>query len=160
VALSLLTASAVAGQARPAPHRPINPLFAKLLPALRRTGVPLLLPTRATMHTGSADLALARAGYYLIYVGYIPHCDGATACDIGSLEGKRRPASRPRPPGTPVRLARGITGYFTRFTCGASCDESYLRWDYRGYRYTVGLKAGLRPRVVRVANSAIVAGPV
>ncbi|MGI8826811.1 MAG: hypothetical protein ACR2JC_14400 [Chloroflexota bacterium] len=79
---------------------------------------------------------------------------------LGFPEGKRRGAGAHEPSGRPVRLARGLAGYYRSFTRGASCRDSSTTWDYRSYRYTLGLKAIVRSGMIKVVNSAISSGPV
>jgi hypothetical protein len=57
--------------------------------------------------------------------------------------------------GQQVKLANGIRGYFIDAKCGASCSNSDLSWEQKGYRYTVGIKAGSKRDLVKIANSAI-----
>lgn len=38
-----------------------------------------------------------------------------------------------------VRLAQGVSGYFQKGACGASCSHGWLFWEQNGYRYAVGL---------------------
>jgi hypothetical protein len=137
-------------------------VFGHLLPTLRATGVPVLLPTG--LHDVYADIALTMPGYFDVVLGYVPHC-GGDACSYGEIIGQRGA----HPPhgarlaltltGARVRLARGHSGYFVPFSCGASCGDSTLTWSERGYRYQIALHAGAKNTAVRLANSAILAGP-
>lgn len=81
-----------------------------------------------------------------------------TAPRAAELASRDAPGAR-RPAGFPVPL-HGARGYFTDYRCGASCGDAAVTWDYRGYRYTVGLKAGHRSEVIAAANSALGVGPV
>ena len=55
-----------------------------------------------------------------------------------------------------VKLARGITGYFSESSCGASCAPDSLSWDQDGYRYIVFLDASDNPKTItKFVNSAI-----
>lgn len=138
----------------------IAPTFRPLLPALHRTGVPVLLPAQAAMlPKASAHLDVAGRGHYSITLGYVPNCDGH-ACEWGSLDAEPAPSGRGRPAGSPVSLPRGKTGYYLNFTCGANCGDSTVTLDFHGTRYTFGVKAGKRSEVVKLARSALQIGPV
>ena len=55
-----------------------------------------------------------------------------------------------------VKLAKGITGYFSESACGASCSPETITWDEHGYRYTAFLEVNGRvDTIVRFVNSAI-----
>lgn len=54
-----------------------------------------------------------------------------------------------------VALARGITGYFVPFVCGANCDTSKVIWEQHGYRYKAGIRYATKATIVNFANSAI-----
>lgn len=41
------------------------------------------------------------------------------------------------------------------FTCGANCSDATLTWRQQGVQYVVGLKAGDRTSLIKMANSAI-----
>jgi hypothetical protein len=142
--------------------RAAGALFDRLLPRLRATGVPVLLPTG--LHGVYADLAQALPGYYEVSLAYTPHC-GANACAYGAVVGQRG-AHPPRGAdgtltltGAKVALARDYTGYFVPFGCGASCGDSTLTWAEGAYRYQIALHAGAKRDAVRLANTAIMAGP-
>ena len=109
------------------------------------------------MHTGYAEIIAARPGRYLVAVGFVRGCRMATACAIGTIEGKRLNVVR-RTPGSPVRLAGSRSGYFTPFRCGASCGSSQVVWDVGRFRYTLALKGGSKDNVVNAANSSIQQG--
>jgi hypothetical protein len=55
-----------------------------------------------------------------------------------------------------LSLAKGITGYFAKSSCGASCAPESITWDEGGYRYTVFLEVnGKVDTIARFVNSAI-----
>lgn len=136
-----------------------NPIFAKVITQLRHTHVPLLFPSAGAVPHGYAQIVSARPGYYLVYVGLVPACGEAEACTLGYFEGKRRSSRARKPDGKPLQLINGLTGYFVPFSCGADCGPAFLTFDYRRYRYTIQIKAGLRRPMIRMANSALSAGP-
>jgi hypothetical protein len=134
-----------------------NPVFAHALKALKRAGVPLLLPTYLPQRRVYVWVETAVPGHYALTVDYTPDCRGADACTIGDLDGVRHATGKLD--GRRIRLAHGITGYFVPFSCGASCGDSTLSFDWKGYRYTFGLHAGAKPPLLKMANSALQAGP-
>ncbi len=172
--LPAVTASAHAASpmatGRSGPTAPASgPDYAPILPALRRTRVPLcLLSDVGVMSPGLHIYATILSGpginavtptSYEIELGYTPNCNSATACRLGTLQGTLVALGAPRPTGRALRLAEGLTGYYTPFACGASCGDATITWDQGDARYTVGLKAGQEPVVARMADSAIVAAP-
>ena len=55
-----------------------------------------------------------------------------------------------------LKLAKGITGYFSQSSCGASCAPESITWDEGEYRYTVFLEvSGNVNTITRFVNSAI-----
>jgi hypothetical protein len=70
------------------------------------------------------------------------------------VSGTLAPGSK-RPNGKPVKLERGITGYFIDAKCDRVCNDSTLTWQQGGYRYTVSIKAADVDTLRKVANSAI-----
>jgi len=136
----------------------VSSVFVGIVPQLRQTGVPLLLPTKFPIAHPFAVLGPTKPGSYVIDLGYVPACNGH-ACELGHLAAKKAPAPFHAPHGASVRLVKGRTGYFVNFKCGASCGDAFLRFDYSGYRYTFALKAGSEKQLVAWANSALTAGP-
>jgi hypothetical protein len=143
-------------KAQPAP----NPIFKGLLPVLRRSNVPLILPRwLPPLSPMYASLGMLKRGHYSVDLGYVPDCGGATACRIGSVEGERITRATAPLLGRAVLLARYITGHFVKYACRASCRDSTMAWNERGYRYTFGIKAGSLGQLRRIANSAITDSP-
>lgn len=135
-------------------------IFQQVLPVLReKTRVPVRLPTdlQAFESTPSlyAIVEAASPSRYELEIAFTPDCNGGGPCHFGSVAGQVIKRGQRRPRGKPVKLARGIVGYFIDSTCGANCSDSTLSWDQDGYRYSVGAKAGSAEHQIKVANSAI-----
>jgi VWFA-related protein len=80
---------------------------------------------------------------------------------LGSLEVSLQKRSAAVIPGPhrkriPVKLSKGITGYYMPSTCGAHCDDAILGWTENGYNYSIAIKAGRREEMVKIANSALI----
>jgi len=134
------------------------------------SGVPPMLPPEFPIGEDQplllADVITWAEGLYEVEV-YFSNCrrDGPSgACHYGTAYGKKAASTIPVGTSTfqfdiadaqPVELAYGITGYFTLGECGASCDDSRVRWVYGGYEYMLGLKGGQLDDVVALANAAI-----
>lgn len=89
-----------------------------------------------------------------------PGCQGANACAVARFAGD--PSARVTGPRAVV-LVRGIRGRFTPMTCAASCAPPRIAWREDGVTYTLAVRPiGRRHRaeLVRLANQAIVAGPI
>ncbi|MBD2121295.1 hypothetical protein [Trichocoleus sp. FACHB-262] len=159
-------------------------LFDPVHPTLKRTQIPLRLPTYLPQ-----DLQI-EANYepppiqavfpeqpsnrgYKIVLGYSPTCSGGNACRLGTVAGHLKPAQSieseyawvRRYPGVKfpepmqkVKLANDIEGWFIPWTCAANCSDAKVVWDEYSYRYSMGIKVGDRAALVKMANSAIEAG--
>ncbi|MFW9262979.1 hypothetical protein [Nostoc sp. CALU 546] len=146
----------IAQQSQTQPH----PIFKSILPKLKRkTQIKILLPKFIPELDGEnpiyAIIEAATPKKYDILLGFSPDCTGGTACRLGVLSAEAVTRKTPRLTGKPVSLAKGITGYFVDFSCGANCSDATLTWRQQGVQYVVGLKAGDRTSLVKMANSAI-----
>ncbi|MDF5707640.1 MAG: hypothetical protein PUP90_08140 [Nostoc sp. S4] len=144
------------GQGRIQSHR----VFKSILPKLKqKTQIKILLPKFIPESDGEnpiyAIIETASPKKYDILLGFSPDCNGGTACRLGVLSAEAVTRKTPRLTGKPVSLAKSITGYFVDFSCGANCSDATLTWRQQGVQYTVGLKAGDRTSLVKMANSAI-----
>ncbi len=137
-----------------------NPVFKPILSKLKQnTQIKILLPKYIPESDGQnplyAIIETAKAKKYEILLGFSPDCSGGTACRLGVVTGEAVTSKTPRLTGKRVSLAKGITGYFVESTCGANCSDATLTWQQKGVQYVVGLKAGDRASLVKMANSAI-----
>ncbi len=135
--------------------------------AIVLTGIPPMLPAEFPIEEGQPEIVadlLTLGDLYELGLEYGPDCNGAGACHYGTAYGKKAASTVPVGTSTfqfdidgaqPVELAYGLTGYFTQGECGASCDDSRVRWVYGGYEYMIGLKGGRLEDVVALANAAI-----
>jgi hypothetical protein len=144
------------GQAKIQSH----PVFKSILPKLKqKTQINILLPKFIPESDGEnpiyAIIETASQKKYDILLGFSPDCNGGTACRLGVLSAEAVTQKTPRLAGKRVSLAKGITGYFVDFSCGANCSDATLTWRQQSVQYTVGLKAGDRASLVKMANSAI-----
>ncbi|MFS0518067.1 hypothetical protein ACEYW6_25590 [Nostoc sp. UIC 10607] len=146
----------IAQQSKTQPHS----VFKSILPKLKqKTQIKILLPKFIPESDGEnpiyAIIEAATQKKYEILLGFSPDCTGGTACRLGIVSAEAVTRKTPRLTGKPVSLAKGITGYFVDFTCGANCSDATLTWRQQGVQYIVGLKAGNRTSLVKMANSAI-----
>jgi hypothetical protein len=138
----------------------IHPVFKTILPKLKqKSQIKILLPKYIPESDGTnpiyAILETATAKKYDILLGFTPDCTGGTACRLGVVSAEAITRKTPRLTGKRVTLAKGITGYFVDFRCGANCSDATLTWRQKGVQYTLGLKAGNRESLIKMANSAI-----
>ena len=56
-----------------------------------------------------------------------------------------------------IRLAGGVTGFYEKATCGASCGNDQIFWQQNGYRYAISMNFGDGdlPLLTKFADSAI-----
>lgn len=138
----------------------LNPVFKAVIPKLKqKTQIRILLPKFIPESDGEnpiyAIVENATLKKYEILLGFSPDCTGGTACRLGIVAAEAVTRKTPRLTGKAVSLAKGITGYFVDFSCGANCSDATLTWRQQVVQYTVGLKAGDRASLVKMANSAI-----
>ncbi|MEH2239791.1 hypothetical protein [Nostoc sp.] len=138
----------------------LHPVFKSILPKLKqKTQIKILLPKFIPESDGEnpiyAIVETATQKKYEILLGFSPDCYGASACRLGVVSAEAVTHKTPRLSGKRVSLAKGITGYFVDFTCGAGCSDATLTWRQQGVEYVVGIKAGDRTSLVKMANSAI-----
>jgi hypothetical protein len=141
---------------KPQPHA----VFKSIIPKLKqKSQIKILLPTYIPESDGAnpiyAILETVTPKKYDILLGFTPDCTGGTACRLGVVSAEAVTKKTPRLTGKPVALAKGITGYFVDFRCGANCSDATLSWRQQGVQYSIGLKAGKRAELVKMANSAI-----
>ncbi|MBD2355885.1 hypothetical protein H6G41_14870 [Tolypothrix sp. FACHB-123] len=138
------------------PNAVFRPILAKLK---QKTRIGILLPKFVPESDEGtpiyAILEKATRNQYEILLGFSPDCTGGTACRLGVVTAEAVTRKTPRLTGKPVALAKKITGYFVDYSCGANCSDATLTWRQRGVQYTVGLKAGDRASLIKMANSAI-----
>jgi hypothetical protein len=131
-----------------------------------KTDVPLRLPYFLPYSVDSsapdvhlyAILEAADKQEYYIQLAWISDCEGGNSCHYGSIIGSAAVIPGPHRKQIPVKLSGGVTGYYIPFTCGAHCDDSSIGWSENGYHYSIDLKAGRMKEMIRMANSAIIAG--
>ncbi|MBD2384297.1 hypothetical protein [Cylindrospermum sp. FACHB-282] len=138
----------------------LHPVFRSILPKLKqKTQIQILLPKFIPESDEKtpiyAIIETATKSKYEILLGFSPNCNGGTACRLGIVAAEAVTKKMPRLRGKSVSLAKGITGYFEDFKCGANCSDATLTWRQKGVQYAIGLKAGDRTSLVKMANSAI-----
>ena len=136
-------------------------LAKRIAKAKAKTDTPILLPSRYTSERkklyGSGG-AISGGGYSFS-LSPVKGCNGGGACTFAEFYGREgaEPDFEKK-----VGLARGITGYFQRSTCGANCSNPEIQWVDDGVLYGMSAAMGQRGekrRMVKLANSAIRNGP-
>lgn len=134
-----------------------------------KTNVPVLLPTelpRPFSDAKHASVDRATADEYVVSLYY--ELDSGEAGFAALFEATNNPRYSPRELGDVrrVKLAGGITGFFSPVNCGGSCAPANLWWKRKAVLYQIQLKlpSTLREQnqqgiITAVANSAILAGP-
>lgn len=127
----------------------------------KATQVAVLLPTYLELGGGARKLYASGAGRrtsWVLSLGAVPRCGGATACFVASFAGDR---GQRLPGRSNVRLSGGVRGLYQPISCGASCSPASLWFVYRGVLYSWQVKdppRRVRAALVRMANAAIRAG--
>ncbi|WP_026099970.1 hypothetical protein [Fortiea contorta] len=135
-------------------------VFKPILPQLKQKAqIPIVLPKIIPIPQGEnplyAILENVAPKKYQILLGFSSDCNGGTACRFGVITAEAVTNKTPRLTGKTVSLAKGITGYFVDSTCGANCSDATLTWRQKGVQYVMGIKAGDRASLIKMANSAI-----
>ena len=134
-------------------------IFGRILTSLKqKTKVPLRLPDYLATEEETYPLyaiveSVSRTRYNL-ELGFTPDCSGQ-ACHYGTVSGEIIKSKFNHSGSKAVKMKQGSIGYFFEGTCGASCADSDLVWEQKGYRYTVSIKAGNVETLTKIANSAI-----
>jgi hypothetical protein len=137
-------------------------LFQPLLdPLKQQTTLQILLPTEIVSAPRQyATIEKVDTSSFVIALGRTPDCNGANACDFGSISGQVVGLDPNPLTGTKVALANGETGYYQDAPCGASCGEATITWEQGGVRYIFGGKGMGQFDLLKMVNSAITNGPV
>lgn len=135
-------------------------VFKPILPKLKqKTQLPIVLPKIIPSAEGEKPLYAiienATPKKYDILLGFSPNCNGGTGCRFGIVTAEAVTNKTPKLTGKTVSLAKGIIGYFVDSACGANCSDATLTWRQKGVQYVIGLKAGDRTSLIKMANSAI-----
>ncbi|GAP99622.1 hypothetical protein [Leptolyngbya sp. NIES-2104] len=154
-------------------------IFESILEPLRRTKIPLRLPTQISLKLPiHAVLWNASSQSYQIALTTRPDCR-SNYCRNGLISAEKllsntpsikseyaflndpafRPIERSPDPFGSISLASGIQGFFVPWVLGANYSDAKVIWEQSGYRYTVSLKKGDRQTLIDMANSAINSSP-
>jgi hypothetical protein len=127
-----------------------------------RSDVPVRLPATLTVEEGDLfPSASADKNGWALGLDAAADCGGANACFVASFAAQKggRPFGLKR-----VRLRGGRIGRFTPLGCGASCSPPQIQWKQGATVYTIQARVGNRSTerrmLVRMANSAILHGPL
>jgi len=141
-----------------------NHIFDEIIPSLlKKTSVPLRLPEYVPDSDDKETilysiLEVAEPERYSIQLAWIKDCAGGNACHVGYIGGSKTPFPPEHKAAVHVTLSGGIKGSFVDSDCGAHCDDASLDWAQGGYYYGISLKGGDKKTLIRMANSAIIAG--
>ena len=139
---------------------PVN----QVLSALRgKTTIPIFLPSEVPFSTNKLYYQnKAEKNNYIVEMSLGIKCGGA--CYVGNISAERGGKIK-EPPTTfrrgteykNITLANQTAGIFFQ-GCGAYCI-AIVEWEYQGVLYRVNMKNGKEANLIKIANSAIKAGP-
>lgn len=157
-------------------------VFEPILGQIKTRQVPVRLPTyipsvgQFPAQSGTnqapvyANLNEFESNGYQVILGYSADCAGGNACRLGTVQGEIKPTTaivqlyqsddylyshRSQEQLSEVVLANNIQGWFLPWRCATSCSDATVVWEEGNYRYAVGIKAGDKASLVKMANSAI-----
>ncbi|AFZ59066.1 hypothetical protein H6G54_23395 [Anabaena cylindrica FACHB-243] len=137
-----------------------HPVFKSILPKLKKNiQINILLPKYIPESDGEnplyAIIETATKNKYEILLSFSPDCNGGTACRLSIITGEAVTSKTPKLTGKAISLAKGMSGYFVDFQCGANCSDATLTWRKKAVQYRIGLKAGKQADLVKMARSVI-----
>jgi hypothetical protein len=173
----LLAPLFVGGDAGLAAGRRIMPVFLPTRDTLHYTTLPVLLPTVfAEAHLNDPHRTFVRASaeehYYRVQIDDADICNGANACSEGSFSASdgfyRATHTKAQSVedmlfsgGRRVKLAAGLSGYYSEAPSGASAGGNSYLYFFRGeVRYGLITRINTQTELVRIANSAIQNGVI
>ena len=130
--------------------------FKKFIPKVKKKShLAVRLPERIWPGIKTYPAAVIRKHSYELELSAAKNCHFAGVCSVAVFSGELggTPSYKKR-----VKLAHGITGYFHRITCGASCSPAVIQWPENGVLYTIENKnpgKHERRNMIKLANSAI-----
>ena len=151
-------------------HKSPLGVFASVLPQVKaRSHIPILLPSELPPPIATAKHAVvdaAEVNQYGIILYYELGIGDAGFAASFSAQGKPKFSARELPNVEPVNLVRSLHGFFRAVSCGGSCAPANLWWEEGGvlYQIQIELSPSLSEQsqeetIIKVVNSAIVAGP-
>ncbi|MBD2138120.1 hypothetical protein H6F32_11085 [Anabaena sp. FACHB-1237] len=137
-----------------------HPVFKSILPKLKQTTkikifLPTYIPESDRPNPIYAILETVSKDKYEILLGFSPDCSGGSACRLGMITAEAVTAKTPKLTGKSILLRKGITSYFIESRCGANCSDGTLSWREKGVQYSVGIKAGDRNTLIKIAKSVV-----
>lgn len=137
---------------------PVSEILRKLK---GKTQVPIFIPSSIPVAQKLYYQTQAKPDSYTISLEFTPDCRGTGACTLGEIRAQKGGEFSTRIEGVTktlknLQLAGGIKGVFHN-GCGAYCTAT-IEWKNRGFMYTVAIRNGSEADLIKIANSAIVAG--
>ncbi len=128
------------------------------------TNIPILLPSELPAPLKENDIHFSVGnGKHNKYEITLFYEEGAGyAAFVGFFSGEAIGKTNIR--GKKIKLANGITGYFSGKSCGGSCSASQIKWRLDNVLYTLQLKLAVKSKdeeekaLTTAANSAILGG--
>ena len=123
--------------------------FPAVIDELRtRTSVPIVMPTEfPNVADPDSELFLtilsADENSYEVVIGFVPDCNGASACRYGSVVGIPEEDGVTDFSGERALLRNQISGQFFESTCGAGCSDAIVLWQDGEHEFSIGLKGAL-----------------
>jgi len=147
----------------PSPDETSSLTFHDVYPVIRQKSkvspeLPTFLPYTDKDNPAHAIIESIGESDYQIMLAWVVPCAGGHDCLYGSIRGSDVPFTVAEGKSMPVTLVRGIKGKFIKSVCEINCTQAYVGWSDRGFYYSVGVKAGKKNDLVKMANSAIAAG--
>ena len=155
----------------------LSPARISVTAFVKYTTLPVLLPTVfAEAHLNDPHRTFVRASaeehYYRVQIDDADICNGANACSEGSFSASdgfyRATHTKAQSVedmlfsgGRRVKLAAGLSGYYSEAPSGASAGgNSYLYFFSGDVRYGLITRINTQTELVRIANSAIQNGVI
>jgi len=142
------------------PPDDVSFVFEKVVPLIRaKSKVPPRLPRFLPVVTPSSPVyavaqTVTESEYDVLLAVALP-CEGQNHCLYGSVRGSTSPPETGDTLPEAILLKGEIKAQFIKSECYAYCNQAYIQWKEGDYYYSVGLKAGAKADLLKVANSAL-----
>jgi len=147
--------------------KPVDKILRPVLLKIKTQGhAPVFLPSRLPSTINVNEIHVVdgegKPDGWEISLFYKAGC--GDACFVGFFEAKRGEKVSKEDADKTVRLAKGITGYYTARSCGGSCTPPQIESMHAGVLYTIQFNVNGKTKrldeaaMIALANSAIAGG--
>ena len=147
------------------PERKVSPIFKVMLPALIKSGIPILLPGDIRGIFGTNEI-YAVPDSRISWIGYSialtdsPGCD-SESCKVGSIDANLAARAWIPENAKTISLANDVKGFYAHDDSSAKLSEDTIAFQLDGNQYYFSLRnaSNNKELLLKIVDSAIRAGP-